>query len=489
MEEGSEDKVTIRQGSSHGAYPALDASERIPSGFVLSDVRIDPRLKVQGYLAPELGNTSYVVSVPSHKVAAVIDPFRDAEAYLERLTKLESPKVLAIETHVHNDFVSGSRELAALVRAEIIAGQSAPLQFDHRAVRDHETLSLGDWELTVLETPGHTPEHVSYVLRSPEGKPRALFSGGALNSGGAARTDLLGIGKARHLARAAYRSIHEKLAGLPDDVWLLPTHGGSSYCGRVFVGPDQCTMAEARQSNRLLQLQDEEAFLAEMLCQHPYPKYFHRMREINSSGCPLHGGMAPAPVALSIAQFQQLNAAGAIIVDTREARAFDHAHIPGSLSIPADGPFSSWYGWLVDPQQPTVLVSTDAAEARNATRQLFRIGFESSGYLNGGVEAWLSEGHTVAAYPAITETELMVRLQGDAPGVVLDVREAPEWFDAHIPGSLNIPVSEIPHRASEIPREGPVYVYSSRSYRASVAASLLERAGIGSLVCRVYEGW
>ncbi|MDE1819251.1 MAG: MBL fold metallo-hydrolase [Euryarchaeota archaeon] len=455
-------------------------------------LELDPRLTVTQWVAPELGNCSYVVTVRGEGSSAVIDPLRDVDGYLARLPRSEREVLLALETHIHNDFISGARELASSAGAEIGSSAVAELTYSHRPLRDREEVRLGGWKLQVLATPGHTPEHVSYLLVDPGGKPVALFSGGALTVGGAGRTDLLGPLLARPLARDLHRSIHERLLHLPGDVRLLPTHGGGSFCSAECTDRRVSTVREEKASNPLIRARTLDEFVSRILEQGPFPQYFRRMRALNSAGVRLFGGACPTPRALGLEDFDRARAEGAIVLDTRTAPEHDQAHVPGGYAIGADGPMSAWVGWLFSPERAILLLSRDEREAREATRQLFRIGFDRVvGFLAGGFETWADAGRPVASTKLIEAPALVERLRSEEPLVVVDVREAHEWFRGHVPGSLNIPLATLPQRSGEVPRDAPVVVHCAYGYRADIAAGILEQAGFTRVLRLVggYEDW
>ena len=461
-------------------------------------VVVDPRIEVTQWVAPELGNSSYRVLLPDSRTAAVVDPVRDAYGYLADLGSQEDGQDgrrwtwKALETHIHNDFVSGGRELAAAVGAEVATGTLAELSFEHRALRDAERIALGEWELEALATPGHTPEHVSYLLRDPEDRPRALFSGGALMVGGAARTDLFGPARARPLARDLYRSLHERLRKIPSDVLLLPTHGGGSFCATGTGDRRRSTLREERSTNPLLRARSMEEFVARILEQGPFPRYYLGMRKLNSGGAPVLGPRSPQPRALPLDRFDRLRAEGAAVIDTRPAEAYDAGHIPGSLAVDADGPLSAWVGWLLPPMRPLVLLSSNEREAEEAGRQLFRIGFDLvQGALAGGLATWKAAGRALQTTRTVRMRELARLLSTEESPVVVDVRESHEWFEGHIPGSLNLPLAALLERSHELPRDTPLAVHCAAGYRATVAASLLEQAGFSKVLrgSDGYEAW
>jgi hydroxyacylglutathione hydrolase len=480
--------------------PATTPPRRPPSvpplpqvdGFEISRLPLDPSLDLTAWAAPELGNCSYVLSFPQTGTAVVVDPVLDLDGYLPFLRALSPRRVLALETHVHNDFLSGAHALAKAIGAEAVVGAGAPVTFAHRGVRDGDALELGDWRIVALDSPGHTPEHVSFLLRDASDRPRAVFSGGALIIGSAARTDLFGPAMARPLAHQLYLTVREKFLPLPGTVQLLPTHGGGSFCAAATDGKRQGTLASERAHNPLLRARSEEEFVSWILEQGPYPTYFHRMRALNLAEAAPAKEEAPHPRALALDRFDRLRAQGAMVIDTRRPVDFDDGHVPGSLSVGEDGPLSAWVGWLLPDDRPLLLVSENEREAGAATRQLYRIGYDKvEGFLAGGFPAWKDEGRAISKRQRMEVDELRRVLAAAGPGIVLDVRETHEWFSGHIPGSVNIPVSEIAARGRELPRDVPIYVHCAHGYRASVASSLLERAGFDRLV-RVsggYEEW
>jgi hydroxyacylglutathione hydrolase len=435
------------------------------------------------WVAPELGNSSYVLRVPEAQATAIIDPLRDVSGYLRYLQRFPRRRLLSLETHIHNDFVSGSRELAANADTVIGASAQADLRYPYMPLEDGAHLALGNWAIKVLATPGHTPEHVSFLLLDPKGDPRALFSGGALMVGGAARTDLLGMPLARQLARKLYYSMRERFITLPRDTLLLPTHGAGSFCGATTGEKRTSTLGEERAANPLLRARSLEAFMSVILEQGPYPTYFRRMRSLNSTGAKRGDGTFPLPMILTMEQWDRLVSEGAAVIDTRDSERYDAGHIPGSYAVGADGPVSAWVGWLLPPERALLLLSQDEEEAREATRQLYRIGYDSvKGYLANGINTWRRAGRPVKTTPTLDGAELVQRLLAEDDPVLIDVREPREWVASHVPGSLNIPTATIPSHVSELPRNVPLLVHCAHGYRSSIATSLFEQAGFTDVV-------
>ena len=428
------------------------------------------RPEVRIVRAPELGNSSFLVADPEAGDAIVIDPFRDVERYLSGAEELGVTIRRAIDTHLHNDFVSGRRELAAEVGAAIEPPEVG------------SELAVGRFTLRPLHTPGHTPTHLSYLLCHGE-RPIALFSGGALMVGAIARTDLFGPHRAVHLALEAFRTLNVRLHGLPDEVAVYPTHGGGSFCGASTSAETETTLGRERQTNPFLTTQELMPFLARALHQARYPDYYRDMGALNESGLQLLGRTLPRLVQLKPYQVETLaREKGAAVVDLRIPREHDRAHIPGSYSIGIDGPFSAWVGWVIDRQRPLILVGS-AAQAAKAQRQLLRIGFDRIvGMLDGGIDAWQAAGLPVTSFETAEIEDLASWVLSAEPMTVVDTRDESEWTHGHVPGAVHLYVPDITHHASELPRDAPVAVHCASGYRAGIAASLLEQAGFSRII-------
>jgi hydroxyacylglutathione hydrolase len=435
---------------------------------------------VRRFAAAELGNSSFLVADPDAGVAVVVDPFRDVDAYL---TEAESQKLRitrALDTHVHNDFVSGAREIAALAGAEI---------GDLKAGSDME---LGAITIRSLHTPGHTPDHLCYLLLDG-GRPRALFSGGAVMVGSIARTDLFGPHLAMHLALEALRTLQVRLRGLPDDIVVYPTHGGGSFCGIGGGGDGETTLGRERETNPFFQSTEIMTFLARALDQHRYPDYYWDMDALNRRGMPLLGRRPAPPSKLSADDVAQLMEQGAAVVDVRPGIEYDRGHIPGSFSIGLDGgPFSAWVGWLVPRGRRIVLAGGSDGQHAEAQLQLYRIGFDGvAGALDGGMDAWAASGRPQSTFETADIEDLAAWIISGEVMTILDARDDHEWADGHAPGAVHMYVPDIPHHAAEIPAGAPVAVHCGVGYRAGIAASLLEQAGLKRIihVNAPYEDW
>ena len=413
-----------------------------------------------------LGNMSYVVDLGDGR-ALVVDPLRDPGLYLAAAADRGLVVAYAAETHLHADFVSGSRELAAH-GAQVLAPSDGRIEFPHRGLRDGAELDLGGVTLQTLATPGHTPEHLSYLVL--EGRePLALFSGGSLLVGAVARTDLIAPDRTDELARKLWRSLHERILSLPDALPVYPTHGAGSFCSAPAGAERNTTVGREKATNPLLAAPDEDAFVTLLLGGlGSYPPYFLRLREVNRRGPAVFGAEPPPLECLDVSDVHRLAYNGALIVDVRPVAAFAAGHVPGSLSIPLRDQFATWLGWLVEPGRPLVFVLDHEQDRADLVRQALKVGYEHlSGELAGGIGAWEAGGlplRRIAVVPANRVT-----------GTVLDVRQDAEYATAHLPGALHIELGSLSNSA--ISGTGPLTLMCGHGERAMTAASILAAAG------------
>ncbi len=456
-------------------------------------------MEIRSLRSAELGNAAHVVIEHESGVAVVVDPVRDIGQYLDVVAAEAVELSWAFETHVHNDFVSGARELVASAGVRLGASGDAGLHYPYERLGDGDEIEVGSWRMRVLATPGHTPEHVAYVLVDPAGEPQALFSGGALMVGTAARTDLFGPALSWRFAHDLERTLKEKILELPDHVVVYPTHGGGSFCAAGAGSELTTTIGAERAANPLATARSSRQFVIRALTAGAYPSYYARMRSLNQAGAPLLGPELLTPPPLDIDGLDTWLAQGALVVDVRPPGAFRAGHIEKSVAAGADGNVSGWVGWLVGPERPLVLVAdaggsgdrdgAGRAQVAEATRQLVRIGYDRVvGFLEGGIETWRAAGRDVVSYETISAATLAKRLDADELLPVVDVRETAEWHAGHIPGSVNIPAHDIPDSNAELPRGMALAVHCGHDYRATLGASLLERAGYHQLVV-VDDGW
>ena len=436
---------------------------------------------VQPFEAKELGNASFLVADPDANQAVVIDPVRDVDQYLTYAERQGFTVTRALDTQTHNDFVSGGRELKALAGTSI-AG-----------LHPDEEVKLGSVSIRAMHTPGHTPDHKSYLVLE-NGAPKALFSGGAVMVGGTARTDLFGPHLATHLGLESLRTLQVRLRGLPDEVAVYPTHGSGSFCGISGGAGHETTLGAERMTNPYFRTTEVIQFLARILDQHRYPDYYADMGAINTRGAPLLGRHPAPPGKLKVDEVARLKDAGAAVIDIRRGREYDRGHIPGSYSVsllPGEA-FSAWVGWLIARDRKIVLVGGSDKQQREAQTQLHRIGFDNvAGALDGGMEAWEASGRPLSEFESATIEDMGRWILSGEEVTVVDARDDHEWGSGHVPGAVHMYVPDVPHHASDLPRDAPVAVHCGVGYRAGIAASLLEQAGIKKIihVNAPYEDW
>lgn len=423
-----------------------------------------------------LGNSSYLVDLGDGR-ALVVDASRDPGPYHAEARRRGTVVAFAAETHLHADFVSGALELAA-GGATVLGSAAGRREFAHRPLGDADEVDLGGLRLRALATPGHTPEHLAYLLLDGP-RPIALFTGGSLLVGAVARTDLSGDDRTEALARAMYQSIHRTLLALPDDLPVHPTHGAGSFCSAPAGGERSTTIGRERATNPLLAVPDEDGFVARLLAGlGTYPTYFRRLAEVNRRGPRVYGATPVLP-RLGVGAVRRLASEGAEIVDVRPVAEFAAGHVPGSLSIPLRPAFASWLGWLVPPARPLVFVVGDGQDRADLVRQALKVGYEDiAGELDGGIAAWRSSGGEERRIPLVAPTALPAT-------AIVDVRQTAEYHAGHLPGALNVELGSLNSPSVALP-DGALTVMCGHGERAMTAASLLERSGRTGLA--VVEG-
>jgi len=429
-----------------------------------------------------LAQASFLIGCDRTREAVVVDPRRDASVYLDAARQHGLTLVAAIETHVHADFVSGAHELAS-VGVRVICGPGSALHYDSHEATDGEKLPIGDVTLTVLHTPGHTPEHISILAEAP-GKPSRLFTGDFLFVGAVGRPDLLGTEQTKRLAHDLYASV-QRLSTLNDDIEVHPGHGSGSLCGAGIGKEPSSTIGIERRQNPMLQFSDEDAFVSAVLSDLPdTPPYFVRMKRINQEGAPLLGlvtGPRSVP-AIKPAAAAALAADGALIIDLRSAEAFAAAHPYGALNLGYGSKVGYWAGWVLPPDEPMILLAPEPSEAQEAAAQLLRVGLDRiEGYVAGGFDAWKDAALPVATLSAISASQLRMR-ESSEPLTIIDVRTPKEFRAGHIEGAINIPLGDLWSRIAEVPRGAAIATMCEAGYRSSLAASILEREGLESIV-------
>lgn len=422
-----------------------------------------------------LAHASYLLA--SGGEAVVVDPQRDVELYLKAAADHGFTIRHVFETHLHADFVSGHKELAARTCAQIYIGAQAGAAFPHVPVRDGFELKFGTASIRVLETPGHTQESICLVITDHEKSPMpwAVLTGDTLFIGDVGRPDLSPKHTPVQLAGMLYDSLHSKVLTLPDNVVVYPAHGAGSLCGKNMRAEKSSTIGTERLTNYALQIPSREEFIQQLTSNLPArPEYFARDAEINRTGAPSLSELAPLR-AISPSSLKTLLDEGEVALDVRSADEFAAGHVPGSVNIALSGQFASWAATVLGLAAHPVLIAASEEQVEEARVRLTRVGIEVlDGYLQGGVEGWKEAGLSLAIQPQLTVNELNERI-GNLQ--VLDVRRAPEWEAAHIDGATWWPLDNFKVSPPEIDRDTPVAVHCKSGYRSMIACSLLERAG------------
>jgi len=433
-----------------------------------------------------LAHASYLVG--SAGEAAVVDPQRDVEQYLEEAEARGLRIKYVIETHLHADFVSGHRELAARAGAEVVFGEKAGALFPHRAVKDGDELRVGRVVLRILETPGHTPESISVVVIDTEvsPEPRMVLTGDTLFVGDVGRPDLAGARgfTPQQMAAMLYDSLHHKLLTLGDAVEVYPAHGAGSMCGRNISKETSSTIGEQRRHNHALRPMSKDEFVRAMTADLPEaPAYFPLDAEINRAGAaPLDELPRPAPLAP--AEVAELSARGHVVLDVRGAAEFGAGHVPGALNVGLGGQFASWAGTLIPLGTPLVLVAETEGQVDEAVTRLARVGHERiAGCLRGGMDAWRAAGMRTSTVEQITVADLKRLLDGRDDLQLLDVRRPGEYASGHAPRARSAPLGpRLADAAAGLDPSRTTVVICAGGYRSSAAASLLEQHGFRHLL-------
>ncbi|MGB8888345.1 MAG: MBL fold metallo-hydrolase [Candidatus Korobacteraceae bacterium] len=419
-----------------------------------------------------LAHASYLFG--SEGEAVVVDPQRDVEIYLEAAQKQNLKIRHIFETHLHADFVSGHKELAARTGATIYIGKAAKASFPHIAVTDGFELQVGKLGVRVLETPGHTPESCCFVITDEKQQPWAVLTGDTLFIGDVGRPDLSKTHTPQQLAGLLYDSLHHKLMALPNPVLVYPAHGAGSLCGRNMRAERSSTIGSERLTNYALQIKGRDEFIQQMTANLPArPDYFLEDAAINRAGADSLAELPPlAPI--SAAALKAMLDDGALALDVRPANQFAEGHVPGSINIALSGQFASWAGAVLGLSSRPVLIAETADQLSEARVRLARVGIEElPGYLEGGVAAWKSAGFALSQLAQITVQELSRRsgLQ------VLDVRRQGEWDAGHIANADWYPLDRFKAQLPVLDHNATFAVHCKSGYRSMIACSLLQRAG------------
>ena len=448
-------------------------------------------MEIERFYLGCLAHASYIVHEDGE--AAVIDPQRDVDLYVDEARERNLKIKWVIETHLHADFVSGHLELAERTGATICMGAGAGAGFAHRDLRDGDELELGRGRLRILSTPGHTEEGISVVaVAAGSDDPLAVFTGDTLFIGDVGRPDLSPSRTPAELASMLFDSLHGKLLTLPDETIVYPAHGAGSLCGRQISSEGSSTIGKERRTNYALQARDRQQFV-DLLTGDlpPRPAYFTDEVERNRAGAAALEELAPV-AALEASEVVALQVGGAKILDTRPVQDFAAAHIAGSINVALSGQFASWAARVLGVDAKVVLVAEDDSAVEEARLRLARVGLEDVvGYLRGSIFGWIEAGRPVQSVAQISGGEVEEMAGGPGKKLVVDVRESSEREGGYIPGSISIPLPELGQRLGEIDADASVLVHCKGGYRSSCAASILEANGFKDVVNLTggYDAW
>jgi hydroxyacylglutathione hydrolase len=429
-----------------------------------------------------LAHASYLLA--SEGEAVVVDPQRDVDLYLTAAAQQGVPIRHIFESHLHADFVSGHKELAARTGARIYIGAQAGATFPHVPVGDGFELKFGKASIRVLETPGHTPESICLVVTDEEKSraPWAVLTGDTLFIGDVGRPDLSPRHTPKELAGLLYDSLHNKLLTLSDDVLVYPAHGAGSLCGKNMRAERSSTIGTERLTNYALQIESREEFVAQLTSNLPArPEYFLKDAEINRTGAAALSDLPPLR-AIAPSEWNTMLNQGEIALDVRPGDEFAAGHVPGSVNIALSGQFASWAATVLGLSAHPVLIGGSPSQLEEARIRLARVGIEIlDGYLDGGVAAWKQAGFAAATISQITVGELSARLKAYTVQV-LDVRREPEWDAAHIENATWWPLDNFRVSPPELDHDAPIAIHCKSGYRSMIASSLLQRAGFKHVI-------
>ena len=436
-----------------------------------------------------LAHASYLIADEASGAAAVVDPQRDVEQYLEDADRLGCRIGHVFLTHFHADFVAGHLELREREGASIHLGARASAEYPFSAMADGDAVALGAVRLTVLETPGHSPESISILVSDPDQDvdPFAVLTGDTLFIGDVGRPDLRGaLGwSAEELASMLYDSLHGKLARLPGETLVYPAHGAGSLCGKNLSTDTVSTIGIQRDYNYALAPMSRERFIEIATADLPdAPAYFTYDAVLNARERPtLEQALERELRPLTLEQTLNLQADGAQLLDTRDGAKFEAAHLKGAVNVGLGGSFATWCGTILDPERPIVLIAELGREVEAAIR-LCRIAFDTvAGYIAGGMQSLararelIDRIDRIERIERITAGSLAEQLAGPAPPILIDVRAPSEWLAERIDGAVNMPLSRLPERIQELPSDRRLVVHCASGYRSAIAAGLLQRAG------------
>lgn len=442
-------------------------------------------MQIQRIEVPGLAHFSYVVS--GSGMAVVIDPKRDFDTYVDYAAAHGLKITHILETHIHADYASGALGLAEATRAELWlsahdTGEDFEYKFKHREFKDGDELTVGCMRFQCVHTPGHTPEHISFLLydnnRNPE-TPLAFFTGDFLFVGSLGRPDLLGEEAKLNLAKELHKSVHERIKHLPDGLEVYPAHGAGSMCGSGMSDRQTSTLGYERATNPFFKLKDQKEFVDTILGSvPPFPDYYKRMKRVNSDGAPRMDQM-PGKKALSPQQLKDAVAKDAVVLDVRRPEAFGGAHVPNAINIGAGTSLSTWAAWVLPYDKPIYIVDEDGSSQDTVARSLIRVGLDQvAGYLKGGMKTWLEAGFEQGHIQQISVDEL----QAKKDALLLDVRGDGEWKGGHIATAKHIMAGDLPKKIDSLPRDKEINIICGSGYRSSISTSILRKAGFEKVV-------
>jgi len=434
------------------------------------------------FFVSKIAHSSYLLAGKNY--CAIIDPQRNVDIYLTEARTMGLEITHILQTHLHADFISGHMDLAKKTGAKIYIAKSAQCTFDHVALSEGDSIELEDMLLQVLETPGHTPEHLSYVVidKSRSDSPIGVFVGDTLFVGDVGRPDLF-PDMAEDLAQKLYHSLHDKLLKLPDYVEVYPAHGAGSLCGRAVGAKWRTTIGYERNSNSALQIKDKSAFIKSLTeDMPPAPDHFSRCSDINRQGPALVTDL-PTMEEFAPSQFKErMSSANIVLLDARGYHAFAGQHIPGVWHLDLNGNFPTFAGWVLPTDKDILLIADDYKKALEANTWARRVGVDSIvGYLDGGMVAWAVAGFRTSHIELISAENLHDMITGSTSFVLLDVRAPLEYEDTHIKGAINIPVAELRSRHHELNKDKTTVLICSSGNRSTLGASILKQHGFNDV--------
>ncbi|MFW8637449.1 MBL fold metallo-hydrolase [Cribrihabitans pelagius] len=440
-------------------------------------------LRFEQILADGVAECSYLLGDDSAHTCAVVDPRPDVDIYIETARRFGMAITHVFETHIHADFLSGARELVDRLGGQaklyVSTEGGAEYGFDHEAVRDGDEFTFGGMRMKARFTPGHTPEHMSYMLYDGEkDTPWGVLSGDAFFVDSVGRPDLLGDDETEELTEKLFHTVRDIFMALPDDVIIYPCHGAGSACGPDIGDRMSSTIGYERRFNSYAKIEDLDEFKATILNDAPpVPSHYPRMKKVNTKGPEVLRNLPRIP-PMTVEEYAKVAEDGAQLLDVRDMMSFGGGHVSGSLNIGLRPELSVWAGWLLDPERPIYLVTEDDAAVDDALRLLWRTGFtDFGGYLAGGMAAWREAGRVLAQIPQMSVHELK-----DAEDVTpLDVRKPDEWDGGQIPGATHAFLGELRNKLGDLDKSAPYATYCASGFRASIASSLLAANGFTNI--------